>query len=106
MSALFGTLTVHVATIEWGDLDDIHVIVDADPEALRSAARKHVIDTFAATVPEYDPDGCRAFVLDPTAVTENGTLVSELHDQAWLNELHEATTVPWVTITEHTIPIQ
>lgn len=96
MAAIFGTMEVHIVTIEWDDLDDIDVDVADTLAGAQILARQRVIETMKLTVDEYSPDGCREFIL-----TE-----SELTAEAWLAELHELTTVPWVTITTRTIEIR
>ena len=92
---MFGDTEVWVVAIEWGDLDDIEILVSPTEAEAQAAARRAVIETFWSTVPEYNPDGCREFVLAE----------SDLDDAAWLAELHDQTTEPWVTIERHTVPI-
>lgn len=92
---MFGDTEVWVVVIEWGDLDDIEIRVAPTETIARKAARVAVIETMKQTVPEYNPEGCREFVLAE----------SELDDAAWLAELHEMTTVPWVTIERHEVSI-
>ena len=92
---MFGDTEVWVIVIEWGDLDDIEILVSPTEAEAQAAARRAVIETFWSTVPEYDPNGCREFVLAE----------SELSDSEWLSELHEQTTVPWVTIERHIVAI-
>ena len=93
---MFGNTEVWVAVIEWGSLDDIEILVSPTEAEAQAAARRAVIETFRATAPEYNPDGCRGFVL---------TYLPDLDDAAWLAELHDQTTEPWVTIERHTVPI-
>ena len=92
---MFGDTEVWVVVIEWGDLDDIEIRVAPTETIARKAARVAVVEMMKQTVPEYNPDGCREFVLAD----------SELDDAAWLAELHEIATVPWVTIEKHIVPI-
>ena len=92
---MFGDTQLWVIVIEWGDLDDIEILVSPTEAEAQAAARRAVIETFWSTVPEYNPDGCREFVLAE----------SDLDDAAWLAALHEIATVPWVTIERHTVPI-
>ncbi len=92
---MFGDTEVWVVVIEWGDLDDIEIRVAPTETIARKAARVAVVEMMKQTVPEYNPDGCREFVLAD----------SELDDAAWLAELHEIATVPWVTIERHEVSI-
>ena len=92
---MFGDTEVWTVVIEWGDLDDIEVRVAPNGTIARKTARVAVVEQMKATVPEYNPDGCREFVLAE----------SDLDDAAWLAELHELTTVPWVTIERHVVAI-
>lgn len=92
---MFGDTEVWVIVIEWGDLDDIEIRVAPTETIARKAARVAVIEQMKATVPEYNPDGCREFVLAE----------SDIDDAAWLAALHEITTVPWVTIERHVVAI-
>ena len=92
---MFGDTEVWVVVIEWGDLDDIEIRVAPTETIARKAARVAVVEMMKQTVPEYNPDGCREFVLAD----------SELDDAAWLAELHEIATAPWVTIEKHIVPI-
>lgn len=99
MSAIFGIMDVFVAVIEWESDRDVDVIVAASEHEAQKAAVSAVRESMAATVETYDPDGCREFVL--------GDVPFEmLTAEEWLTSLREKTTVPWVTITQHTIPIQ
>lgn len=108
---MFGDTEVWVVVIEWGDLDDIEIRVAPTETIARKAARVAVVEMMKQTVPEYNPDGCREFVLDPAAIlmgsdhAPDGTLVVDLDDAAWLAELHEIATVPWVTIERHEVSI-
>ena len=92
---MFGNTEVWVVVIEWGDLDDIDIRVAPNETIARKTARVAVIEQMKATVPEYNPDGCREFVLAE----------SDLDDAAWLAALHEIATVPWVTIERHVVAI-
>ena len=92
---MFGDTEVWVVVIEWGDLDDIDIRVAPNQTIARKTARIAVIEMMKATVPEYNPDGCREFVLAE----------SDLDDTAWLAALHEIATVPWVTIERHVVAI-
>ena len=92
---MFGDTEVWVVVIEWGDLDDIEIRVAPTEAIARKTARVAAVEQMKLTVPEYNPDGCREFVLAD----------SELDDAAWLAELHEMTTVPWVTIERHEVSI-
>ena len=92
---MFGDTEVWVIVIEWGDLDDIDIRVAPNETIARKTARVAVIEQMKATVPEYNPDGCREFVLTH----------SNLRDDEWLEYLREATTVPWVTIERHVVAI-
>lgn len=95
MSAVFGTIAVFVAVIEWDSERDVDILVRPTREEVAGVVRQVIVETFGDTVPEYDPDGVREFVLTP----------SDLPDQEWLEELHLRTTVPWVTIEEHSMEI-
>lgn len=92
---MFGDTEVWVIVIEWGDLDDIDVRVAPNETIARKTARVAVVEQMKATVPEYNPDGCREFVLAE----------SDLTDAEWLSQLHEIATVPWVTIERHVVAI-
>ena len=108
---MFGNTEVWVVVIEWGDLDDVEILVSPTEAEAQAAARRAVIETMAATTPEYNPDGCREFVLEPAAIlmgsdhAPDGTLVVDLDDATWLAALHEIATVPWVTIERHEVSI-
>ena len=92
---MFGDTEVWVVVIEWGDLDDIEIRVAPTETIARKAARVAVVEMMKQTVPEYNPDGCREFVLAE----------SDLTDAEWLSQLHEIATVPWVTIERHVVAI-
>lgn len=95
-TALFGHCAVHVAVIEWEGDRSPEAVVAATLDEVQAGARRAIREEMALTVPEYDPDGCRSFILSD----------SDLSDEAWLEELRELTTVPWVTLTEHTVEIR
>lgn len=92
---MFGDTEVWIAVIEWGSSMDLDILSEPTEAEIQAATRGRVIETFMATVPEYDPDGCREFVLAE----------SELDDAAWLAELRDLTTQPWITIERHVVPI-
>ena len=92
---MFGNTEVWVIVVEWGDLDDVEIRVAPNETIARKTARIAVVEQMKATVPEYNPDGCREFVLAE----------SDIDDAAWLAVLHEIATVPWVTIERHVVAI-
>lgn len=107
---MFGNTEVWVVVVEVA-VGDIQIYVESTEAEAQAAARLMVIAQMESTVPEYDPDGCRQFVLDPSVILMNsdngpdGLLVADLDDAAWLAELRNQTTEPWVTIQRHIVPI-
>lgn len=105
MPDLFGTMDVHIIAIEWdSDMELQLAVTTTGPNetptfAAEKLARDMVREHMALTVDNYDPDGCREFVM-------SDNLVDLITPAEWLEELREKTTVPWVTIETHTIPIQ
>lgn len=102
---MFGNAEVWVVVVEWDSSMDLAIYTAPTIEDAQRTARQAVIDTFNETVEDYDPDGCRAFVLNDSARLEDDRLVIELTDEAWLEELHGTTTQPWVTIERHDVAI-
>lgn len=104
MTAIFGTMTVHVAVIEWEGDRSPDVLVAKSLADAKFCARQRIIEIFELFHRDYNPDGVRGFVLNEI-ITESGVAPSKLLDSEWLVELQERATVPWVTLTEHTIEI-
>ncbi len=92
-------ITVHAAVIEWSSEDDIEIVIDTTIERLRSRIREAIEKGFADRVPEWEPgDNARGWV------DVDGKNVPDW--DAWYDELHERTAVPWVTFGSQPVEIE
>lgn len=105
MTALFGTMDVHVAAIEWpSDWDaDVDVFAANSKEALDKAIRSRIEDMLSPAViadDVADDDPSLGDVID--FVRGPGVAVEDFDD--WYSTIHDLNTSPWVT--RDVIPIE
>lgn len=92
MTALFGTMNVHVAIIEWADDVDPTSYIAHNMEDLQKQVRSAIEHEHSPLVDEVD-----AYVRGP------GKEVVDFDE--WHDVVHEFDGCPWVTIEQHTIEI-
>lgn len=103
MTALFGTMDVHVAAIEWpSDWGaDVDVFAANSKEALDKLIRSQIEDTLGAAAGDVaDGDPSLGDVVD--FVRGPGVAVEDFDD--WYSTIHDLNTSPWVT--RDVIPIE
>lgn len=92
MTALFGTMRVHVAIIEWGDDVSPTSYVANNTEDLQKQVRTAIEDDHAPIV-----DDVAAYVRGP------GKEVVDFDE--WHDVVHEFDRCPWLTVEQHNIEI-
>lgn len=89
-------LTIYTALIEWTDDLDPSVFTATTQDEAERIARKHVEWQVGETVETW-LTSIRSFVLEHKG--------DDLPFEEWYTFIHEAETVPWITITEHEIEV-
>ena len=96
MTAIFGTMTVHAAVIEWPDDSvDPTLLIDADLDKLRARVRAFIVEWVVNVDPGRYPEELVDYV--------GGDLPE--WDEFYAH-IHEYDQTPWVTFDSDVIEIQ
>lgn len=98
MTALFGTMNVHVAVVEFGDDLDPELFATNSEAELDKLIRNYIESVFR----QYADDIGGERGTTRTFVLGEGAEIADYSE--WYEVIHEMTTVPWVT--RNVIPVE
>ena len=96
MSALFGTMTVYVAVVEYPEID-VETIASSDLDEVKVTVHTEVSDWIRDTASDLYPDDLRAYVEGEGRTAD----WEEFYDV-----IDEYANTPWVTFSQHEIEIR